>query len=47
MTRDDPFAEPADTDRTVILPNPGGRRPAAPPAMPAPGAPGAYLFCWF
>ena len=39
MTRDDPFAEPADTDRTVILPNPGGRRPAAPPAMPAPGAP--------
>ena len=38
MNRDDPFAEPADTDRTVILPNPGGRRPAAPPAMPAPGA---------
>ncbi|SFH79964.1 type VI secretion system protein TssL, long form [Albimonas pacifica] len=43
MNRDDPFAEPADTDRTVIIPNPGGRRPAAavgaPPAMPAPGAP--------
>ena len=26
---DDPFAEPDDTDRTVIRPNPGGRRPAA------------------
>ncbi len=38
---DDPFAEPDDTDRTVIRPNPGGRRsasvaPAAPvDAMPA------------
>ncbi|WP_118136947.1 type VI secretion system protein TssL, long form [Oceanicella sp. SM1341] len=38
MSRDDPFAEPADTDRTVILPNPGGRRPAAPVHMGPPGA---------
>lgn len=30
---DDPFAEPGDTDKTVIRPNPGGRRPA----QPAPG----------
>lgn len=29
---DDPFAEPDDTDRTVIRPNPGGRRTAATPA---------------
>ena len=32
---DDPFAEPNDTDRTVIRPNPGGRRPA-PAASAAP-----------
>ncbi|MDO6590556.1 type VI secretion system protein TssL [Loktanella sp. D2R18] len=30
MTHDDPFAEPTDTDKTVILPNPGGRRPVTP-----------------
>jgi len=39
MSEDDPFAEPNDTDRTVIRPNPGGRRPsvaAAPPQEPAP-----------
>ena len=24
--QDDPFAEPDDTDKTVIRPNPGGRR---------------------
>ncbi len=36
---DDPFAEPDDTDRTVIRPNPGGRRPSASPApAPAPRA---------
>jgi len=41
MSDDDPFAEPNDTDRTVIRPNPGGRRPpsvvapvAAPPVAP-------------
>ncbi len=35
---DDPFAEPDDTDKTVIRPNPGGRRKAAAqPASPAPG----------
>ena len=28
----DPFAEPDDSERTVIRPNPGGRRPAAPSA---------------
>jgi type VI secretion system protein ImpK len=44
MSDDDPFAEPDDTDRTVIRPNPGGRRPAAAPvpnpaAQPAPMAP--------
>ncbi|MEP2715167.1 type VI secretion system protein TssL, long form [Pseudophaeobacter sp.] len=27
---DDPFAEPGDTDKTVIRPNPGGRRSATP-----------------
>lgn len=43
MSDDDPFAEPGDTDKTVIKPNPGGRRSAAqsqpvtpPPAAPAP-----------
>ena len=36
---DDPFAEPDDTDRTVIRPNPGGRRPAATPAPMAAAAP--------
>ncbi|MCF7699903.1 type VI secretion system protein TssL [Loktanella sp. M215] len=39
MSDDDPFAEPDDTERTVIRPNPGGRRPAAPmPAAPAAAA---------
>lgn len=33
MTNDNPFAEPSDTDKTVIRPNPGGRRPK-PPAPP-------------
>lgn len=36
MNRDDPFAEPSDTDKTVIRPNPAGRRPAAPTPMPMP-----------
>jgi type VI secretion system protein ImpK len=35
---DDPFAEPDDTDRTVIRPNPGGRRPSVAPAAPIPAA---------
>ena len=36
MSSDDPFAEPEDTDKTVIRPNPGGRRTAAtPPAAAA------------
>ncbi len=34
MSDDDPFAEPDDTDKTVIRPNPGGRRTAAAPATP-------------
>ncbi|MEM9343569.1 MAG: type IVB secretion system protein IcmH/DotU [Pseudomonadota bacterium] len=40
MADEDPFAEPDDTDKTVIRPNPGGRRtPAvAEPAAPAPSA---------
>ena len=38
MVDDDPFAEPDDTERTVIVPNPGGRRPAAPAGLgPVPG----------
>lgn len=37
MTPDDPFAEPTDTDRTVIRPNPAGRRAGVPPHMPPPG----------
>ncbi len=36
MSGDDPFAEPDDTDKTVIRPNPGGRRTAA--TMPAAAA---------
>lgn len=48
MSDQDPFAEPDDTDRTVIRPNPGARRPApaapaaeAPPARPAAPPPAA------
>jgi type VI secretion system protein ImpK len=36
---DDPFAEPDDSDRTVIRPAPGGRRTPPQPAAPAQGAP--------
>ncbi|MGV6849068.1 MAG: type IVB secretion system protein IcmH/DotU [Marinibacterium sp.] len=36
--KEDPFAEPDDTDRTVIRPNPGGRRGVA---SPTPGQPQA------
>jgi type VI secretion system protein ImpK len=38
MASNDPFAEPDDNERTVIRPNPGGRRPAAatPPPQAAP-----------
>lgn len=37
MSDNDPFAEPDDSERTVIRPNPGGRRGAAvPPAAAAP-----------
>ena len=32
MSDKDPFAEPDDTDKTVIRPNPGGRRGMQPPA---------------
>lgn len=41
MADNDPFAEPDDTDKTVIKPNPGGRRnpTAAAPAQPAAEAP--------
>ncbi len=34
MSDKDPFAEPGDTDRTVIRPNPGGRRSAPQPSDP-------------
>lgn len=36
MSDDDPFAEPSDTERTVIRPNPGGRRPVPAPGQPVP-----------
>ncbi len=39
MTIDDPFAEPGDNERTIIRPNPGGRRPAADAAAPPQAAP--------
>lgn len=39
MSDNDPFAEPDDTDKTVIKPNPGGRRTqASPPQAPAASA---------
>jgi len=38
---DDPFSEPDDSERTVIRPVPGGRRPA-PPAAPPPAAPSPF-----
>ena len=38
MNRDDPFAEPTDTDKTVIRPNPAGRRPTVPAPTPTPSA---------
>ncbi|KIC47738.1 type IVB secretion system protein IcmH/DotU [Tateyamaria sp. ANG-S1] len=44
MSDKDPFAEPDDADRTIIRPNPGGRRPSAaapqPAATPEPNYPG-------
>jgi type VI secretion system protein ImpK len=40
---DNPFSEPDDSDRTVIRPAPGGRRPAAPPPQqPARQQPSAF-----
>ncbi|TDE37495.1 type VI secretion system protein TssL, long form [Antarcticimicrobium sediminis] len=36
---DDPFAEPNDTDKTVIKPNPGGRLSQPAPVAPQPAAP--------
>lgn len=39
MSDKDPFAEPDDTDKTVIRPNPGGRRSAPQQQPPAPGYP--------
>ncbi|NNE52760.1 MAG: type VI secretion system protein TssL [Sulfitobacter sp.] len=36
MSDEDPFAEPGDTDKTVIKPNPGGRRSAVQPQPPQP-----------
>lgn len=38
MSDNDPFAEPEDTDKTVIRPNPGGRRTAPQPVAPAAAA---------
>ncbi|MGR3584260.1 MAG: type IVB secretion system protein IcmH/DotU, partial [Pseudooceanicola nanhaiensis] len=36
MSDKDPFAEPDDADRTVIKPNPGGRRTLSAPRQPDP-----------
>jgi type VI secretion system protein ImpK len=36
MPSDNPFPEPDDSDRTIIRPAPGGRRPARPAAPPVP-----------
>jgi len=36
---DNPFAEPDDSDRTIIRPSPGGRRAAAPPPPVPPASP--------
>jgi type VI secretion system protein ImpK len=36
MADNDPFAEPDDSERTVIKPNPGGRRSATPAPKPDP-----------
>ncbi|UPH72395.1 type IVB secretion system protein IcmH/DotU [Abyssibius alkaniclasticus] len=43
MSGDDPFAEPGDTEKTVVNLRPGGRAPARPgaPAAPAPPPPRA------
>ena len=42
MAEEDPFAEPDDTERTVIRPNPGGRRGAIPaPPVQSPVSPAA------
>jgi type VI secretion system protein ImpK len=40
MSDKDPFAEPADTERTIIRPNPGGRRPSIPAEQAASAARG-------
>ena len=43
MANNDPFAEPDDSERTVIRPNPGGKRPAAPTYAPqTPAQPAGY-----
>ena len=34
MSQEDPFAEPDDGEKTVIRPNPGGRRPVWLPLRP-------------
>lgn len=41
MSDEDPFAEPDDTDRTVIRPNPGGRLGSVATPAPQAAAPGA------
>src|ERR687893_2949192 len=38
---DNPFLEPDDSERTVIRPTPGGRRPVAASAQPAADVPSA------
>lgn len=43
MADNDPFAEPDDTEKTVIKPNPGGRRSAIPAPAPPPAPEPASL----
>jgi type VI secretion system protein ImpK len=39
MTTDNPFSEPDDSDRTIIRPMPGGRKPVPPQQQPSSFAP--------
>jgi type VI secretion system protein ImpK len=36
MSDDNPFGEPDETEKTIIRPSPGGRRPAPPERTVAP-----------
>jgi type VI secretion system protein ImpK len=44
--RDNPFEKPARGDRTVLAPNPGGRRPGVPPPPPPSAQPPSPAPAW-